>query len=63
LIERGIEAGAFRDIRPVLVAEMVFAGLNRLREPDFYQRTDFSLSEAFEEYYKMLLHALVPNSG
>lgn len=63
LIERGIETGAFRDIHPVLVAEMVFAGLNRLREPDFYTSTDLKLSEAFEEYYKMLLHALVPHPG
>ncbi len=59
LIERGIEAGVFRDIHPVLVAEMVFAGLNRLREPDFYTTIDISLAEAFDEYYKMLLHALV----
>ena len=58
LIERGIEAGVFRDLSPVLVAEMVFAGLSRLREPDFYTSTEFSLSEAFEEYYRMLLYTL-----
>jgi len=59
LIERGIETGVFRALSPVLVAEMVFAGLSRLREPDFYTATEFSLSEAFEEYYRMLLYTLV----
>jgi AcrR family transcriptional regulator len=64
LIERGIETGIFRDINSVLVAEMVFAGLNRLREPDFYRSTDLTVAEAFEEYYRMLLHALVhPGAG
>ncbi len=59
LIERGIESGNFRDINPALVAEMVFAGLSRLRDPDFYRSTGISASEAFEQYYKMLLYALV----
>ena len=59
LIERGVETGNFRDINPALVAEMVFAGLSRLREPDFYRSTGISAPEAFEQYYKMLLYALV----
>jgi AcrR family transcriptional regulator len=59
LIEQGIESGVFRDISPVLVAEMVFAGISRLREPDFYRSSDFSLSEAFQEFYRMLLFALL----
>jgi len=59
LIEQGIERGVFRDISPVLVAEMVFAGISRLREPDFYRSSDFSLSEAFQEFYRMLLYALL----
>lgn len=63
LIERGIETKVFRKTNPVLVAEMVFAGLNRLREPDLYTSTELSASEAFEEYYKMLLHALLQPSA
>ena len=59
LIERGIATGVFRDLSPTLVAEMVFAGISRLREPDFYRASDLSLSEAFEEFYRMLLFALV----
>ena len=59
LIERGIVTGAFRNLSPGLVAEMVFAGISRLREPDFYRASDLSLSEAFDEFYRMLLFALV----
>jgi len=59
LIERGIATGVFRDISPVIVAETVFAGISRLREPELYRNSDFSLSEAFDEFYKMLLYALV----
>lgn len=58
LIEAGIAAGVFRDLSPPLVAEMVFAGISRLREPDFYRASDLSLSEAFDEFYRMLLFAL-----
>lgn len=62
LIEAGIEAGVFRDLSPSLVAEMVFAGISRLREPDFYRASDLSLSEAFDEFYRMLLFALERSS-
>ena len=58
LLEAGIATGAFRDLAPTLVAEMVFAGISRLREPDFYRANDLSLSEAFDEFYRMLLFAL-----
>jgi AcrR family transcriptional regulator len=59
LIEGGIAHGTFRDVNPKLVAELAFASINRLREPDFYRSTDISISEAFEEFYRMLLDSLV----
>lgn len=62
LIEAGIAAGVFRELSPALVAEMVFAGISRLREPDFYRANDLSLSEAFDEFYRMLLFALDSSS-
>lgn len=59
LIERGVALGAFRAIKPRLVAELAFASISRLREPDFYASTNLSISEAFQEYYRMLLASLV----
>ncbi len=60
LLERGIHAGAFRAVRPVLVAELVFASLSRMLEPGFYAATEISVSEAFQEHYQLLLAALAP---
>lgn len=58
IIEDGIAAGHFRSISPGFVAEIVFASINRLRQPDFYRATDLTISEAFNELYDMLLGAL-----
>lgn len=58
LIDEGIRVQKFREIKSELVAELVFASLNRLREPDFYAITNMPVSEAFQEYYRMLLAAL-----
>ncbi len=60
LLEKGIEARAFRRVKTVLVAELVFASLSRLREPDFHTTTGITVSEAFQEYYAMLIAALAP---
>ena len=59
LLEAGIAHGAFRDVNPHFVAEIVFAGLDRLRQPDFYRQTRISTSAAFQEYYRILLTGLV----
>ncbi|MNC97720.1 hypothetical protein D3C83_154730 [compost metagenome] len=63
LIEDGIAVGAFRPFPPAFVAEVVFASINRLREPDFYRSTDLSISAAFDELYEMLLAALTSDLG
>ena len=60
LIDSGTREGVFRKIPPAFVAEMVFASINRLREPDFYDSTDLTISEAFDELYNMLLAAMTP---
>lgn len=62
LIDNGTRAGVFRKIRPAFVAEVVFASINRLREPGFYDSTDLTISEAFDELYSMLLAALTPRA-
>ncbi|MGE0483095.1 MAG: TetR/AcrR family transcriptional regulator [Gammaproteobacteria bacterium] len=60
IIEEGVASGAFHGIQPAFVAEIVFAAINRVRQPDFYQSTDLSLSEAFDELYRLLLAAITP---
>ena len=63
IIDNGTRSGVFRKVRPAFVAEVVFASINRLREPGFYDSTDLTISEAFDELYSMLLAALTPNNG
>ena len=63
IIENGVEAGVFSEVRPAFVAEIVFASINRLREPDFYLSTDLTISEAFHELYGMLLKSLTHRPG
>ncbi|MCZ6772374.1 MAG: TetR/AcrR family transcriptional regulator [Proteobacteria bacterium] len=63
IIENGVKEGVFRDVRPAFVAEIVFASINRLREPDFYLSTDLTISEAFHELYGMLLKSLTHQPG
>lgn len=58
LIEQGVASGAFLDTQPAFVAEMVFASINRLREPDFLAATGLTISAAFDELYRLLLRAL-----
>jgi len=59
LLEAGIARGAFRDVNPAFVAEIVFAALERLRQPDFYRSTRMSAVAAFQDYYRILLTGLL----
>ena len=63
IIDNGVKAGVFREVPPVFIAEIVFASINRLREPDFSDSTGLTISEAFHELYEMLLHSLMHRSG
>ena len=62
IIENGVKAGVFREVLPAFVAEIVFASINRLREPDFSESTGLTISEAFHDLYEMLLHSLMHHS-
>ena len=62
IIDNGVKAGVFREVLPEFVAEIVFASINRLREPDFSDSTGLTISEAFHELYEMLLHSLMHRS-
>ena len=59
IIDNGVKEGVFRQVSPAFMAEMVFAGINRLREPDFNDCTGLTIAEGFHELYLMLLHALI----
>jgi AcrR family transcriptional regulator len=63
LIDSGTCNGEFRKIPPAFVAEVVFASINRLHQPDFYEFTNLTISEAFDELYSMLLAALTPDAA
>ena len=63
IIDNGVRTGDFREVLPEFVAEIVFASINRLREPDFSASTGLTISEAFHELYEMLLHSLMRRSG
>ncbi len=63
IIENGVKAGVFREVPPAFVAEIVFASIKRFREPDFSDSTGLTISEAFHEFYEMLLHSLMRRSG
>ncbi len=63
IIDNGIKAGVFREVSSVFIAEIVFASINRLREPDFSDSTGLTISESSHELYEMLLHSLMPRSG
>jgi AcrR family transcriptional regulator len=58
LVEDGIRQGVFRDVHAELVAETMFASINRIREPSFYNTTNLTIYDAFREFYGMILHAL-----
>lgn len=63
IIDEGLKAGVFRNVQPAFIAEVVFASINRLREPGFSESTGLTISEAFHELYVMLFHSLIPNSN
>lgn len=63
IIDYGIEADVFRDVHSEFVSEMLFASINRLREPDFNDSTGLTISEGFHELYEMLLHSLMHRGG
>jgi len=63
IIDTGVKTGVFREVAPAFMAEVVFASINRLREPDFNERTGLTISEAFHELYSMLLHSLMSDGA
>jgi AcrR family transcriptional regulator len=60
LIRDGIEAGAFNDINPKLVTELIAMAAPRLVDPAFQRKLGLSLAESYEELSLLLDHGLMP---
>lgn len=61
IIRGGIEAGAFNDISPKLVAELILMAAARLINPDFLRELGLTLAEAYEELSRLIDHGLLPH--
>jgi AcrR family transcriptional regulator len=61
LIRDGIEAGAFNDINPKLVAELFAWAAARLVDLAFQRKLGLNLAESYEELSLLLNHGLMPN--
>ncbi|MEO2182323.1 MAG: TetR/AcrR family transcriptional regulator [bacterium] len=59
IIEDGIRQGAFRDVHPALVAEILLSAVTRIDELDYQTRSGLTFSESFKELYGILLNGLV----
>lgn len=60
IVRGGIEAGAFNDVSPKLVAELILMAAGRLIDPDFLRQLGLTLAEAYEELSRLLDHGLLP---
>lgn len=63
IIRGGIEAGAFNDISPKLVAELILMAAARLINPDFLRQLGLTLAEAYEELSRLIDHGLLPHGA
>lgn len=59
IIDAGSRAGVFQDVHARLVAELMLTSVRRIIEPDFLASVGLSLTDAFEEWYRVLEHGLV----
>ncbi|WP_337188171.1 TetR/AcrR family transcriptional regulator [Phenylobacterium sp.] len=59
IIEDGIRRGRFRAVHSALVAEMFLAAVGRINEPEVLDRAGIGFSDAFSEFYVLLLNGIV----
>lgn len=59
ILEDGARQGAFRPLNFDVVTELLLAAAQRLRQPDFLQRTGLSMLETFGMAYALVLHGLL----
>ena len=63
LIQAGIRDGAFRGLPPRLLAEILFATVGRLTEPEVIQAIGVPTSVAVEEAYRIFEYGVIPRNG
>lgn len=63
LIQAGIRDGAFRGLPPRLLAELLFATVGRLTEPEVIQAIGVPMSVAVEEAYRIFEYGVIPRNG
>jgi AcrR family transcriptional regulator len=63
IIAGGLAAGDFEGVHPRLAAELILTSVRRAVEPDFLQAVGLTLSEAFDEWYRILEYGLIKRSG
>lgn len=59
IVADGIRSGDFNGHNPLLVIELMLGMALRLRRPEFLERAELTISEAFEEAYAVLLEGLL----
>jgi AcrR family transcriptional regulator len=58
LLQQGIEDGEFANFHPILVAEMLYAGVVRLLEPRVLRAAGVGLADALEEFLTLFLDGI-----
>jgi AcrR family transcriptional regulator len=58
LIEDGIRQGSFRPVDPRVAAEILYAGLSRLQEPDVVTLTGHTVAEAMDQTFELIMFGL-----
>ncbi len=59
LVEQGIRQGRFRELHPRLVAEILYAAVDRIRQPEVLRRAGVTRAEAIAELSRLFRRGLI----
>ena len=62
IIAAGADAGAFQPVHARLAADLILTTVKRALEPDFAASIGLSVTDAFEEWYRVLEFGLIRNA-
>ncbi len=63
IVSEGVSEGAFADLHAKLVAEVLVTAAARMSDPGFLSQCGLSMSEAFEELFRLVEFGLIPRDG
>lgn len=63
IVEDGVRSGRFKALHAHLVAGVCLAGLSQINQPEFLREAGLAYSEAFSEFYRLLMSGLVEESS